>query len=371
MNATAHNRPIRVLHMIGSLGFGGSQMVILNLYKAIDRNRIQFDFVLDEPTHREQASLVESMGSRIFTMPKFNGYNFREVLLAWDRFFYEHPEYRILHSHNRSYAALIFLMAKKHKVYTIIHSHSTSNGKGISSIAKQLLQYPLRYQADYFLSCSKKSGEWLFGKRITNKSNYHVLQNAIDLSQYVFNEERRIITRRKLGIGSEIVYIHIGRFHPSKNHPFLLETFSKIVRNDQNAVLLLVGEGGLKEEMIRRASELSIADKVFFLGLRDDVPDLLNASDCFLFPSIWEGLPVAVIEAQAAGLPCIVSANVTDSVFISSLAQKVPIDRGTDTWINCIRNTDMKRKDVREEIRKAGFDIIDTATWITNLYESL
>ena len=149
---------IRVLHMIGSLNIGGSQALIMNIYRKIDKDFIQFDFIVDHDEQLFFAEEIQSLGGRVFILPGFNGRNLFEVKRAWHNFFLNHPEYYILHSHVRSYAAVFIPIAKKYGIYTIIHSHSTSNGEGLVSIAKTTMQYPLRYQADFFFGCSRESG---------------------------------------------------------------------------------------------------------------------------------------------------------------------------------------------------------------------
>ena len=365
-------RPIRVLQMIGSLNIGGSQAAVLSLYKAINRDLLQFDFIIDKPDETELAPIIKSLGGKVYSLPSFKGTNIIEIKRAWNSFFEEHPEYHVLHSHVRSYASLYFPVAKKHGVKTIIHSHSTSNGSGISALAKKILQYPLRFQADYYIACSKEAGEWLFGKRITkNSKKYHMLQNAIDISKYECDVQRRQELRKMLGVEGKTVFIHVGRLHPSKNHSFLIDVFSEIAKQNNDATLFLVGDGELKRQIEQKIHEKRLDDKIVMLGARNDVPELLMAADCFLFPSLWEGLPVTVVEAQASGLPCLVSDHVTNDVFVSDIAHKVPVDQGIDKWVDCINTIDMQRKDVRKQIKSAGFDIHETSNWITNLYLSM
>ena len=360
--------------MIGSLGIGGSQMMMINLHQAINREKIQFDYVItrDDDEARTQVPTVKGLGGRVFVLPNFNGKNIGEVKKAWNRFFYEHPEYKILHSHVRSYASIYIPIAHKYGIKAIIHSHSTSNGTGISALAKKVLQYPLRFQADYFIACSKEAGEWLFGEKIIkNTKKYHMLQNAIDISKYLCDAQRRQELRMQLGIEGKTVFIHVGRLHPSKNHSFLIDVFSDIAKQNDDAKLLLVGDGELKGQIEQKIHDKKLNDKILMLGARDDVPDLLMAADCFLFPSLWEGLPVTVVEAQASGLPCLVSDHITNDVFVSDLAIKLPIDNGYEVWSQRIQTLSLDRKNVESDIRKAGFDISVTAEWITQLYYDL
>ena len=156
-------KPIKVLQMISSLNYGGSQAMVVNLCRAMSNSNIHCDFIVDHPEYDGMKDIVEELGSRIYTMPSFTMVNLSQVKKAWNDFFSEHPEYSVLHSHSRSYASIYIPIAKKHGLITIIHSHNTSNGKGFKARIKDLMQIPLRYQADYYFACSKNAGEWLFG----------------------------------------------------------------------------------------------------------------------------------------------------------------------------------------------------------------
>lgn len=360
---------IRVLHMIGNLDIGGSQMMVLNLYKAIDKTQIQFDFVVDSVEKMALAEDVKAMGAKIYVMPKFNGVNVSEIRKSWKNFFLEHPEYKILHSHVRSYASLFVPVAKKQGVKTIVHSHSTSNGKGISSLVKMILQYPLRYQADYFFGCSDKAGEWLFGKKIVQSKKYFCLKNAIDVQKFKYNPQIRQEYRKELKVMDKIVYMHVGRFHPAKNHEFLLRVFYEVKKRKTNAVLVLVGDGEIRSNIEKMITDLGLVDSVILLGNRNDISSLLQAADYFLFPSKWEGFPVTLVEAQASGLPCFVSDTITEEAVITKLARKLPIDNGEECWLNAIVENKMNRKDTSEDIKKSGFDINVTAKWLLVFYE--
>ncbi|AEF25344.1 capsular polysaccharide biosynthesis protein [Streptococcus parauberis KCTC 11537] len=162
-------KPIRVLHMIGSLNLGGSQALIMNIYRNIDRTQIQFDFIIDHPSMNYYQDEIERLGGRVYSFPTFTGRNVRNVRNEWDKFFKEHVEYSIIHFHVRSYISLLIPIAKRYGLITISHSHSISNGLGLKSKIKNLLQIPIRYQADYLFACSKEAGEWLFGKAAIKK----------------------------------------------------------------------------------------------------------------------------------------------------------------------------------------------------------
>lgn len=361
---------LRVLQMIGCLEMGGSQAMIMNLFRNIDRSNIMFDFVVDHPERRYYEDEARALGAKIYTMPRFFGVNAGEIRKKWNTFFTEHPEYKILHSHVRSYASLYLPIAKKHGVKTIIHSHSTSNGSGIKSAVKRVMQYPLRYQADYLMACSSEAGRWLYGAKACKKENYIFLPNAIDTEKYRYSAKTAGACREELGLNGKFVVGHVGRFHEAKNHGFLLDVFAKIAAARPDAMLLLVGDGELRGEIERKIATLGLKDRVVLTGNRSDVFRLLQAMDLFLFPSLWEGLPVTVVEAQAAGLPCLISDRITTDVDLSALVHRLPPDR-PDRWADAVLHADCRRGDAMDEIKRAGFDVKDTAKRLTEFYMSI
>ena len=360
---------IRVLQMIGSLNVGGSQTMILNIYRSIDRTQIQFDFVLDHPDDTYFAEDVKALGGRIFTLSPFRGTNAGEVRRDWNNFFYTHPEYRVLHSHVRSYASLYLPVAKQHGVKTIIHSHNTSNGSGLSATVKAALQRPLRDQADILMACSTEAGEWLYGKKACQSGRFVFMPNAVDTRLFRPNEQRRRAVRRELGLDGRWVIGHVGRFDAQKNHRFLLEAFKLAHDRDPRAALLLVGEGPLQLETAQQAVELGIADDVIMTGNRNDVPALLSAMDVFAFPSLFEGLPVTLIEAQAAWLPCVISDTITRDVDITPLVERLGID-SAEVWADAMLKK-RARQDVTQQIVRAGFDVQASARRMAELYTRL
>lgn len=360
---------IRVLHMIASLDVGGSQTMMMNIYRNIDREKIQFDFIIDHPNETYFAPEIESLGGRVYTLAGFHGTNAGEIRRDWNNFFYTHPEYRILHSHSRSYASLYLPVAKKHGLKTIIHSHSTNSGTGLKGAVKAVLQLPLREQADILMACSQSSGEWLYGKRACNSPRFVLLPNGIDTRRFALPPEVRQRYRRELGVEGRFVIGNVGRFRDVKNHSFLLDAFQKAHEKEPDAVLLLVGVGPLQQAMAEKAVALGVADRVLMTGNRDDVPELLSAMDVFAFPSLWEGLPMTVVEAQAAGLPCVLSDTITREVDVSPLVKYLPLG-DPDQWAGELLKR-RERMDASEAIRKAGFDIRDSAKKLTALYTRL
>lgn len=363
---------IRVLHVLGGLNRGGAETMVMNFYRAIDRNEVQFDFVIHSSSQNDYREEIEEMGGKIYIFPKFKGYNFVNYRRTWEKFFANHTEYRIIHSHIRSYASLFFSIASKYGLKTIIHSHSTSNGKGFKSFIKYLLQKPLVNQADYLFACSEEAGKWLYGSKKIKEDNYFLVKNAIDVGKYKYNEIARNKYRNDLGIENNLVLGHVGRLSAPKNHKFLLKVFKGVLEKNSKAVLLIVGDGDLEEDINKTIKDLNLEEKVYMLGSRDDINFILQAMDIFLFPSIWEGLPVAVVEAETSGLPCIVSEAVTKEVKLLPNLKYLPINKGQDIWINTILNTDLSRFEGADEmVNLEGFDIRQTSEWLLKFYKSL
>lgn len=360
---------VKVLEMIASLTYGGSQAMIVNLCKAMNRENVQCDFIVDHPDMMGMKEIVESLGSKIYIMPTFKGTNIGEVRKAWDRFFDEHPDYQILHSHSRSYASIYLPIAKKHGLKTIIHSHNTSNGKGIAAMVKNLLQYPLRKQADYFIGCSKEAGEWLFGKEVVKGNRFFVLNNAIDTDRFTFDQQIREEYRTLFGLNDEKVFIQVGRMSEQKNYLFTLDVFAKHLKKNENSRLFLVGNGELRDLIDQRIDDLQIKNSVTILEYRNDVDKLLQMADFFLMPSLFEGLSVAAVEAQASGIRCLLSDRCDTNVNITGLCEFLPLEE--DVWISKMNEKVSLRPYTKEDIIKAGFDVKTTAAWLEDFYRGI
>ena len=360
--------PVKVLQMIASLNYGGSQAMIVNLIRAMNRKNVQCDFIVDHPEYDGMKELVESMGCKIYVVPTFKGSNIFDVIRAWNDLFEQHPEYQILHSHSRSYASIYLPIARKHGLKTIIHSHNTSNGEGIKAKIKDAMQYPLRYQADYYIGCSKKAGEWLFGEKIVNSDRFHVLNNAIDTDRFVYNRNIRNRYRKEFSLKDERVFIQVGRLDEQKNHLFTLDLFRDYLNEDPDGRLFIVGNGVLKEQVVKRINDLGIKDRVIMLEFRDDVNNLLQMADIFLMPSLFEGLSVAAIEAQASGIRCLCSDNCDHNVDVTGLCEFLPLDK--PRWLDKMSELYVRRNK-KQDIIKAGFDVNSTAKWLEEFYQDI
>lgn len=362
-------KPVRILQMTASLDFGGSQNMIVNLYKAIDRTRFQFDFIVDHPGLMGLAPVVEELGAKIFFMPQFRGTNFIEVKKAWDGFFREHPEYKILHSHSRSYASIYLPIARKHGLKTIIHSHNTSNGEGIKAKIKDMMQFPLRYCSDYYFGCSKEAGEWLFGEKVVNSDKFFVLNNAIDANRFRYNPEIRKKYRGVFKVENKTVYLQVGAFRFQKNYMFTLDAVNKLRETKKDIKVFLVGNGPDLCTIEHKIKELKLQDTVEILLDRKDVAELLQMADFYIMPSVYEGLSVAAIEAQASGTMCLLSDTVAKEVKVTDRVKFIPLDE--DLWVEYMKQEISEKKDTYNDIVKAGFNIQDTARWLEDFYEGM
>ncbi len=359
---------VKVLEFLPGLNYGGAQSMIINLCRNIDYDLVQCDFVVDHEDRLEMKELVESFGAQVYIMPSFRGSNLGEVKSAWNRFFDEN-HYDIIHSHVRSYSSIILKIARQHGLKTIIHSHNTSNGRGLGSAIRAFLQYPLRNICDYFFACSKEAGEWLFGKKITMGDKFFVINNAIDTDSFVYDEKIRNDYRKLFHLSDEKVFIQVGRMSEQKNYLFTLDAFRKYADNDKDAKLFIVGDGELEDQIRDRIRELHLDGSVVVLQRRDDVDHLLQMADIFLMPSLYEGLSVAAVEAQASGTRCLLSDRCDRNVNITGLCEFLSLD--TDAWVEKMKEDISLRPYTKEAVIKAGFDVKNSAKWLEEFYQRI
>lgn len=366
------SEPVRILQVFGCLDRGGAENMIMSVYRNIDRSEMQFDFVVHLDREGDFDSEVKAMGGRIFCAPKYSGLNHFEYKKWWDSFFKNHPEYKILHSHVRSTASIYTKLAKKYGIKTIVHSHNAQSGKGLSAKAKDFLQNNITDYADVCLACSALAGDWLF-----KGHEYTLMPNTIDVKKFSYNTQKREELRKSLGCENSFLIGHVGRFHAQKNHRFLMDIFSEVLKIKPDAKLLMVGDnigssGIPKSELEAYAKEKGIYDSCIFAGNVSNVSDYLSAFDVFVFPSIHEGLPVTLIEAQAACLPCIVSSNVSKECAVTDLVEFESIDKPASVWAQeIIKKDGFRRYDMSRQMYDAGYDVKAGAKMLTDIYSDL
>lgn len=297
---------IRVLHVVTDMRYGGLETMLMNYYRKIDRKRVQFDFLEHRQGRTDYDCEIEKLGGKIYRLPPLNpfGIHYKHRLSI---FFKEHPEYQIIHVHQDCLSSIILKVAKKYGVKVrIAHSHSNNQDKNLKYIIKMYYKRKIPKYATYLFACSEDAGRWMFGN-----AKFSILHNAIDTSKYAYSVKKRKQMRSEFDIKEETLVIgHVGRFSYPKNHMYLLEVFKKI-SEERDAILLLVGDGHLRLEIENKINQLQLKNRVILTGVRNDVAELMQAMDAFILPSKYEGLGIVVIEAQAAGLPCIVSDKVS------------------------------------------------------------
>ena len=362
------NEPIRVIQVLAQMKRGGAETMIMNLYRKIDRTKVQFDFVVHTDEKCDYDDEICRLGGMIFRVPRYTGRNHFKYTKAWENLLVQHPEYRIIHGHVRSTAAIYLKIAKRHKLVTIAHSHSTSSDE--HKAIKRILQCPISLIAEYMFACSMSAGEWLFGKKALMSDKFYILNNSIETGIFKQNSTTRIRIRDEYELGEKVVVGHIGRFDPLKNHAHILEIFNEILKQHKDSMLLLIGDGALRQAIAKKAMDMKLDDRVLFLGIRSDVPQLLQAMDLFLFPSLYEGLGIVLIEAQAAGLPCLASDRVPKEAKVTDLLVYIPLEESPERWAQKALKMakDNPRRDRSDEVKAAGYDIAESARWLQDFY---
>lgn len=355
---------IRVLQIVTYMGRGGLETMIMNYYRNIDRNKVQFDFLVHRQEEADYDKEIVALGGKIYHMPMLNPFS-KSYFNALDLFFKEH-KYDIVHCHLDCMSAYPLKIAKKNGVRVrIAHSHNKSQDKNLKYPIKLYSKRLIPKYATHLLSCGKEAGDWMF-----NGKPYTILNNAIDAQSYRFDKQIREEMREQLGFNQEDFVIgHVGRFNPQKNHNFIIDVFNFVHKKNTAAKLVLVGTGDGQKAIKEKVESLALSDSVLFLGNRTDVNKILQAMDVFLFPSLYEGLPLSIIEAQAAGLPCVISDNVPPECIVTDLIEATSLDDALAKWeIVITSQKSVKRKDTYELIKKSGFDVKSNVLVLEKMY---
>lgn len=360
---------IRVLQITDHLEMGGIQAFLMNLYRNINRDEVQFDFLIFRNTKQWYEDEIYELGGRIYKAPGRK----KGIIKCYkylNEFFKMHPEYKIIHYNASSLSFILPLkIAKKYNVNKrIIHCHSSSfMGNNIHKYLHNLHKKQINEIANVYLSCSKPATEWMYGNTpILNK--VIMVKNGINCDEYLYSENIREEYRKKLNINNAYVVGHVGRFSKVKNHSFLIDIFCEIKKLQNNAVLLLVGDGELKNDIEKLAVSKSISSSVIFLGNRNDVSRLLQAMDILVMPSFYEGFPVTIIEAEASGLPIIMSDTITNEVCVNSNIKTKSLNESSKSWaIEALKNR--TRIKTNKNIKDSGLDIKSTVTQLCSIYK--
>lgn len=360
------SEPIRILHIVQRMEAGGTQALLMNIYRNIDRNKVQFDFLVEYNEKQFYDDEIISLGGRIFYTNVRNDYKISKFKKTLKHILNEN-NYKIVHVHAFTIGYVCLKTAKECGVpVRIAHSHNNETVHDKKYLIKRFMQkiYPI-YATDLF-ACSNEAGKYLFKDR-----KFTVLNNAIDAKKFEYNENIRIEMRKTLGVSNNFVIGHVGRLHPQKNHLFLIDVFKEIKDRINNAKLILVGTGPLENEIRQKAESYNLQEDVIFLGNRADMNNIYQAMDIFVFPSLFEGLGIVSVEAQASGTPVICSDKLPKEVEITDICKKVSLDESAPKWAQiCIENKDKKKHDEKyiNAVVESGYDLSSTVKKLEKFY---
>ncbi len=366
------SKQIRVLHVLTAMNRAGAETMLMNLYRAIDREKVQFDFAVTATTCCDYDDEIRALGGRIIRYPKYRGTNHLQYKKWWNDFFKNNHEYHIVHGHIGSTASIYLRIAKRYGMYTIAHSHSTGELKSVRDLFYKVYSYSTRYIADYFIGCSTDALISRYGKKIARlKDRSTILNNGVDVKKYTFSDYTRRAIREELGIKDETLVVGtVGRFTEAKNTFFIVDILYEIKKKIPDFVFVWAGAGELKDKVEDYIEKKGLSSNVKLLGVREDIPRVLHAMNVFILPSKFEGLPVIGVEVQAAGVPMLCSDKVSKEVNMSKCVTFLPID-STAPWVSEILNERTYRRipDASCDVIKAGYDINSTASWLLSFYE--
>lgn len=319
---------IRVLQCVNNMHRAGLETMLMNYYRHMDRTQIQFDFLTHRPERADYDDEIERLGGRVYYAPRLYPHHYAAYFSFMTKFFQEHPEYKIMHSHIDAMSYLPLLAGKRAGVpIRIAHSHSTSIDKDLKYPLKLFFKSQMLTAANQCAACGEAAGQFLFGGHA-----FELIPNAIDAPRFCYDAKVRAEMRKSLGVDDKLVLGHVGRFCYPKNHEFLIEIFREVLRRRSNAVLLLVGTGEKEEKIREMTAAYGMTEAVRFLGSQADVSPFYQAMDVFVMPSRFEGVPLTGVEAQYALLPCVFSDRVPREVAFTERCSFVPLEKSADEW---------------------------------------
>jgi len=365
--------PLRVLQIVTQMNRGGLENFVMNVFRKINRSKIQFDFLCHRMNKGDFDDEIISLGGRIYRINPLSMRNLTGYYRSLDKFFSEHKDYRIVHSHINAMSTPVLRSAFRNQVSVrIAHSHTSSSKPDLKLPVRTIYKLFIKRYATNCFACSQKASEWLFGKKAQSKAQIRIIHNAVDVNLYSYNSVTRQRLRADLSLQNKFIVGHVGNFIYPKNHSFLVDIFEKIIKLNPDAYMVLVGEGNMQKSIVEKCIKMNLSDKVLFTGKVPNVNEYLQAFDVFVFPSFFEGLPLTVVEAQAAALPCFVSDAISDEVQITGLVHMLSLSQGAEVWANSILegHNGHERKDVSEEILEKGYDSVIVAKELEDFYLS-
>ena len=363
-------KKIKVLQVFAKTGRGGAESMVMSHLHFIDKEKFQIDFVNHTQEHCDYDDEIRSLGGRIFHMPRFKIYNIVQYRNAWKTFFEEHPDYDVIHIHYFTLAPIIIPIAKEYGIkIRISHSHSTKKNNIFKRILLEIFSKRMVNDSTLLLACGKEAGDNIF-----QTTNFKVFNNAIDTNKFHFSEDERNKIREELGISQNDILIgHVGSFRSTqKNHARIIKIFKEIHKKNERYKLVLVGNGTLLPQIKQEVSNLGISNSVIFTGVRSDIPNLMSAFDCFLFPSLFEGLGIVAVEAQATGCPVIASSVVPTEAVLTDIITMVPLKESDNVWGEKIKHAlskEINRTEYYKKVQTAGYEVRDNVKILENIYQ--
>lgn len=361
---------IRVAMVIGKMDSGGKKNLVMEYYRHIDRNKVQFDFLCDSDSQAIPEEEIESLGGRVFRIPPYQNIfaNMRAMKQICKK-----NKYPIMHAWNSTMNLFPMKVAKDVGIpVRITESLSMAHANDWKTKIKLVLRPMSKWYATHYMSCGEDCGRWQFGKDYFDAGKVDVFKTVINTTFNDYDPKLREKTREEYGWEDKIVIGHIGRFTPQKNSVHLIEIFAAIAKKEPDAILCLIGDGELKKEMLSKINELGISKQVSYLGRREDIQQFYNAMDCFLLPSLYEGLPVVGLEAECCGLPMFFSTEVTREANACELGHFIPLSASVEEWANeilaAVKENMPIRRSHAKEVAEAGFDSTSEALRLQNYY---
>jgi len=363
--------PVRVLQVVTQMNRAGLECRLMDIYRKIDRNRVQFDFYTCAKNKGYFDDEIVSLGGRIYYNDPLSILTMYRIPSILKSFLLNRSEYQIVHCHLNQWCSWVLKGAYEADIKVrIAHSRTSLQTRTFRNMIKNCIKISVNKYATHRFAVSKKAGEWLFGKSAMKKGKVDIWPNAIDCTKYIYNQNMRRRIRDELDLGDAYTIIHVGNLRPEKNHSFLIRVFAELNKQHSNSKLVLVGNVSADSEYHKLATQLEISKNVLFLGSRSNVPELLQAGDVFVFPSFYEGFPGAILEAQAAGLPCIISDTITAEVCATPLVKQMSLGLSTEVWAaEILKQQYTIRENMYSCLVKAGYDIDTLAKKMTEFYE--
>lgn len=356
----------------GKIDSGGKKNLIMEYYRHVDRNKVQFDFICDSDSQAIPRDEIESLGGRVYEIRPYQNIigNMIDIYKLCKK-----NRYPVMHAYNSTMNIFPMFVAKVAGVpVRISESLSMAHEGDWKTKIKKILRPMSKWFANYYMSCGDDCGRWQFGDELFDAGKVDVFKTVINTEFNTFNPELRDKTRKEFGWEDKIVIGHIGRFTPQKNSVHLIEIFAAIAKKEPKAVLCLIGDGELKKEMMAKVEELGVKRQVKYLGRREDIQQFYNAMDAFLLPSLYEGLPVVGLEAESCGLPMFFSTEVTREANACELGHFIDLDESENVWadeiLQAVSENMPIRKSHAKEVAEAGFDSASEARRMQKYYFS-